>query len=286
MARRQFSATPVKRYFVLLRRSSRRRIRENKRATVRRGFMTGSILEIDTIADSLVGPFLSPSLFLSLFLAVTRVGAITRIRHPNSMKRRRMHSNVSVDGRTGEQRNGWVGVFIHRTHALWRDVIRGITTGWRDRESWGGRIQGNTFRPFIFYSFVVIVWLKILSYFAKIVNNSYSLDFLDLPLFLSFLFSYPLSLLLSPGMVNGRSESQRFNQPFFRLISSKLLLFSMNNGAIDEGCFVVMAQGEIASNGNVTITKMNDPSRSCFMETFIIKQIYNIRERYFSRILI
>lgn len=102
MARRQFSATPVKRYFVLLRRSSRRRIRENKRATVRRGFMTGSILEIDTIADSLVGPFLSPSLSLSLFLAVTRVGAITRIRHPNSMKRRRMHSNVSVDGRTGE----------------------------------------------------------------------------------------------------------------------------------------------------------------------------------------
>lgn len=100
MARRQFSATPVKRYFVLLRRSSCRRIRENKRATVRRGFMTGSILEIDTIADSLVGPFLSPS--LSLSLAVTRVGAITRIRHPNSMKRRRMHSNVSVDGRTGE----------------------------------------------------------------------------------------------------------------------------------------------------------------------------------------
>lgn len=50
--------------------------------------------------------------------------------------------------------------------------------------------------------------------------------------FFSLFFFHPLSLFLSRGMVNGRSESnvaaiQRATS-FFQLISPKLLLFSMN----------------------------------------------------------
>lgn len=68
--------------------------------------------------------------------------------------------------------------------------------------------RATRFAPLSFIRFVVTVWLKILSYFVKIVNNSYSLDFLDLPLFLSFFFSYPLSSLLEWLMVDqSRSDS-------------------------------------------------------------------------------
>lgn len=209
MARRQFSATPVKRYFVLLRRSSCRRIRENKRATVRRGFMTGSILEIDTIADSLVGPFLSPSLSLSL---------------PRRDPRGRYYTYTS--SKLDETQTNAFERVCGRAYGLWNNVTAGsvysFTAPTRSGVTSfevllrGGEIgkvgeegsRATRFAPLSFIRFVVIVWLKILSYFAKIVNNSYSLDFLDLPLFLSFFFSYPLSSLLEWLMVDqSRSDS-------------------------------------------------------------------------------
>lgn len=216
MARRQFSATPVKRYFVLLRRSSRRRIRENKRATVRRGFMTGSILEIDTIVDSLVGPFLSPSLSLSsspwpawallhVYVIQTRWNADECIRtclwtgvRGNSV------TAGSVYSFTAPTRSGVTSFEV---------LLRGGEIGKVGEE--GSR--ATRFAPLSFIRFVVTVWLKILSYFAKIVNNSYSLDFLDLPLFLSFFFSYPLSSLLEWLMVDqSRSDSTSHFSGWFR----------------------------------------------------------------------
>lgn len=108
------------------------------------------------------------------------------------------------------------------------------------------------FYIFLFCLFFPLCFHCLRSHYFLLLLFPVSIHFLYVQfislLFLPFFFFHPLSLFLSHGMVNGRSESnvaaiQRATS-FFQLISPKLLLFSMNCGegrAIDEGCSSILS---------------------------------------------